>query len=153
MGSLAPLGHQALLTLRPPTGPVRTVLLTAVGPDDATVMGLGEGAEPVRVTRAALDARFAGSARVIWRDFEGLPPVLRWGFQGPAVVWLQRSLAELGYLDAPVSGDYDAATLSAVRAFQRGHGLLADGEVGPRTKMALYSALAAYPLPRLEGAG
>ena len=79
--------------------------------------------------------------------------MLRWGFRGPAVAWLQRSLSELGYRETPATGEYDSATVGAVRAFQVDRGLHPDGEVGPRTKMVLYRALAGYPSPRLAGDG
>jgi general secretion pathway protein A len=151
--SLARLGHLALLTVRAPDGSERHLLLERVGLESARLVGLFGDATPIEVQRGALDARASGAARVIWRDFEGLPPVLRWGFRGPAVEWLQRSLFELGYLETPATGEYDGATVAAVRAFQADRGLHPDGEVGPRTKMALYRALAGYAFPRLAGDG
>jgi hypothetical protein len=153
VGSLARLGHLALLTLRAPDGSERHLLLERVGLESARLVGLLGDATPVEVPRGELDARARGAARVVWRDFEGLPPVLRWGFRGPAVEWLQRSLSDLGYLETPATGEYDGATVGAVRAFQADRGLHPDGEVGPRTKMALYRALEGYPSPRLAGDG
>jgi general secretion pathway protein A len=153
VGSLARLGHLALLTLRAPDGSERYLLLERVGLESVWLVGLLGDGTSVEVPRGELEARASGGARVIWRDFEGLPPVLRWGFRGPAVEWLQRSLAELGYLQTPATGEYDGATVGAVRAFQTDRGLLSDGEVGPRTKMALYRALEDYPSPSLAGAG
>jgi general secretion pathway protein A len=150
-GSLARLGHLALVTLRAPDGSTHPVLLEAVGLEDARLIGLLSDGTAVTVPRGEFDARTTGAARVVWRDFEGLPPILRWGYQGPAVEWLQHSLRQLGYLGAPATGEYDGATVGAVRAFQTDRGLTADGEVGPRTKMALYRALADYPSPRLGG--
>jgi general secretion pathway protein A len=150
-GSLARLGHLALVTLRAPDGSARPVLLEAVGLEDARVIGLLSDGTAALVPRGEFDAHTTGAARVVWRDFEGLPPILRWGYQGPAVEWLQHSLRELGYLDAPATGEYDGATVGAVRAFQTDRGLTVDGEVGPRTKMALYRALPDYPSPRLGG--
>jgi general secretion pathway protein A len=150
-GSLARLGHLALVTLRAPDGSARPVLLEGVGLEDARLIGLLSDGTAVEVPRGEFDARTTGAARVVWRDFEGLPPILRWGYQGPAVEWLQHSLRQLGYLEAPATGEYDGATVGAVRAFQTDRGLTVDGEVGPRTKMALYRALADYPSPRLGG--
>jgi general secretion pathway protein A len=153
VGSLARLDHLALLTVRAPDGSERHLLLERVGLENVRLVGLLGDATPVEVPRGELDVRVSGVARVVWRDFEGLPPVLRWGFRGPAVEWLQRSLFELGYLATPATGEYDGATVGAVRAFQADRGLHPDGEVGPRTKMALYRALTSYPSPRLAGDG
>ncbi|MEN8183574.1 MAG: peptidoglycan-binding domain-containing protein, partial [Myxococcota bacterium] len=152
-GSLAGLGPLALVALRGPGGVDHAVLLDRVGVESVRVVGLLGDPTPVEVTREGFDTRVSGQARVVWRDFEGLPPVLRWGYRGPAVEWLQTSLRALGYLKTPATGEYDGATVAAVRAFQITRGLQADGEVGPRTKMALYTALATYPFPRLVQQG
>lgn len=149
VGFLAGLGHLALLPLRAPDGGERQVLLEAVGLESVRLVGLRDDTTRVEAVRGDVDARLMGVAHVVWRDFEGLPPVLRWGFRGPAVEWLQSSLQRLGYLESPPSGEYDGPTVAAVRAFQADRGLSVDGEVGPRTKMALYAALEAYPTPRL----
>lgn len=56
---------------------------------------------------------------------------------GRVVLALQRKLRALGYAPGPPDGVYGVATESAVRAFQRDHGLDADGIAGPRTRAAL----------------
>jgi peptidoglycan hydrolase-like protein with peptidoglycan-binding domain len=53
------------------------------------------------------------------------------GERGAAVTKLQ------GRLGVQKSGVYDASTIAAVKSFQRGHGLTADGRVGPATFEAL----------------
>jgi len=59
-------------------------------------------------------------------------PVLRVGDEGPAVSAVQR------WLGFPETGKFDRATATAVKTFQAGHGLVADGEVGPLTRAALF---------------
>lgn len=63
---------------------------------------------------------------------------LREGSRGSAVVEMQECLAQLGYL-ADVTGVYDSATVSAVKAFQRNNGLSVDGAAGNDTLKKLYS--------------
>lgn len=60
-------------------------------------------------------------------------PGLRLGARGPAVAHLQRLLLAKGYRPGPVDGWFGQRTLAAVRAYQRRHGLLVDGYVGPVT--------------------
>jgi general secretion pathway protein A len=148
--SLSDLGHPALVVLAAPDGVPRPVLLRSVDGDRVGLVGLLPGGEPYTASRQDFDARVAGEALLLWRDFEALPPLLRIGSRGPAVGWLQESLVALGFLDGPASGSFDAATDAAVRAFQSMRGLSVDGEVGPRTKMALYAELERYAVPRLE---
>ena len=56
---------------------------------------------------------------------------------GPKVKGIQRRLKELGFHPGPIDGQFGPMTHAAVVAFQVARGLLADGEVGPRTARAL----------------
>lgn len=67
-------------------------------------------------------------------DAPGAPPVLFRGSRGGAVKDLQR---RLGMADWQVDGIFGSGTQAAVRAFQTGKGLTADGIVGPKTWAAL----------------
>jgi general secretion pathway protein A len=58
--------------------------------------------------------------------------------------WARQALAAFGHADPDLA--------SAVRAFQRTAGLVPDGLLGPRTRMALY-ALSPGPRPRLTTSG
>ena len=59
-------------------------------------------------------------------------PTLRFGDRGDSVKALQRLLLSNGYF-VKIDGVYGALTEAAVKAFQSGRGLRADGVVGPRT--------------------
>jgi uncharacterized protein (TIGR02594 family) len=62
----------------------------------------------------------------------------------PAVLALQTALKSLGFpIDA--DGFFGGETETAVTAFQKMHGLEADGEVGPQTAAAIDGASAATP--------
>ncbi|MGH6762433.1 MAG: N-acetylmuramidase domain-containing protein [Phyllobacterium sp.] len=71
------------------------------------------------------------------------PPsgLLRRGMRSSSVTSLQRSLTALGYGLQP-DGIFGVATESAVRRFQKDHGLVDDGIVGPATLHAIESTLA-----------
>ena len=64
-------------------------------------------------------------------------PTLRRGSRGDMVEELQALLNAKCGAGLEVDGIYGAATEAAVRAFQNGHGLTADGICGPKTWKAL----------------
>lgn len=66
--------------------------------------------------------------------------VLGRGMKGAAVQSLQASLAALGFLVGRIDGDFGPKTLTAVRSFQRSHGLSDDGIAGLKTQAALVVA-------------
>ena len=76
--------------------------------------------------------------------------VLRVGAPGattsPDIKKLQKALLDKGFNPGKVDGVFGLATESAVMAFQRSEGLLADGIAGPRTLAALHQT-PAPPLP------
>lgn len=57
---------------------------------------------------------------------------VRFGAKGECVKSIQQHLADKGYDVGPIDGGFGKKTLSAVKAFQKASGLIADGVVGPR---------------------
>jgi len=80
------------------------------------------------------------------------PSALVNGSSGEMVVQLQTRLQALGYYQGALDGQFGAGTQNAVKAFQRQHGLEADGAAGPKTLAVLYSDQArpyqATPTPK-----
>ena len=66
---------------------------------------------------------------------------LKPGDSGAPVKVLQRELAQLGFSAGKIDGQYGTGTAAAVKQFQTGAGLTADGIVGPATLAALKAAL------------
>ena len=60
------------------------------------------------------------------------------GDKGSLVVEMQELLVKLGYL-SEVTGEYDSATVEAVKNFQRRNALSVDGKAGQETQAVLYS--------------
>lgn len=74
-------------------------------------------------------------------------PLLRRGSRGSAVSTLQARLTTSGFNPGPVDGVFGTGTDTAVRAFQRGRGLVADGIVGSLTWAALRRSTPVNPAP------
>jgi peptidoglycan hydrolase-like protein with peptidoglycan-binding domain len=62
-----------------------------------------------------------------------------WQESGPETVRAQQRLVDLGFWLSEASGDYGTTTTQAVMAFQKYHGLVADGKLGPQTAAVLNS--------------
>lgn len=67
-------------------------------------------------------------------------PMMRRGDTGPQVRDVQQRLEDLGSVIGDPPGTFGAATQAAVRAFQQGRGLFADGTVGSDTWRSLTEA-------------
>lgn len=87
-------------------------------------------------------------------DGGALPPLpfdtMKKGSEGDDVFWLQSKLKELGYYKgAFATGSYLDGTVKAVKAFQKDHGILADGIAGEETLNAIYADVLnpATPVP------
>ena len=74
-------------------------------------------------------------------------PTIQIGASGPAVKRLQRALRRTPNLGIVVDGVFGAQLKAAVRDFQQGAGLTADGVVGPLTWAALPHG---GPMPTLQ---
>ena len=74
------------------------------------------------------------------------------GNKGVIVRKIQTQLRAKGYMTSSVTGTYDSATVTAVKAFQQKNGLKADGICGPATQQLLFgsgmsAAATATPTP------
>lgn len=87
--------------------------LAQTGEPDAETLALLESGEAVTCHEYLVDLA------VEYAD----TPILQAGSAGDAVIWLQRSLKELGYFSGECDGVFGEATLSAVRRFQLANGL------------------------------
>ncbi|MBE9223885.1 peptidoglycan-binding protein [Phormidium sp. LEGE 05292] len=68
-------------------------------------------------------------------------PVLQKGTSGEAVRFLQQVLIAIKYQKDHFDAQFNAETESAVKNFQKAHGLKVDGIVGPKTWRALGDAI------------
>jgi general secretion pathway protein A len=117
-----------------------TCFLALLGLDgDAALVAVGMD-PPFRVAVADLDRLWTHEAIFLWRDFQGLA---RPEGRARTEAWAKDTLARLGYAGS------EADLSAVVGRFQRDSALIADGVIGSRTLMTLYS-LGPYPRPRLK---
>jgi general secretion pathway protein A len=114
--------------------------------DDVAVVAFGPG-DTLRVPREALERFWVHRAFVLWKDFEELGDA--GSKDGRLRAWVETGLKELGYLSDNIDLTEDAVKAGIIH-FQSSNYLSADGVVGPRTAMALYSLSKQYSLPRLN---
>src|SRR5438094_603209 len=126
--------------------PARAVALTGMS-DGRSVLVID--GSPTPVDAAFLDRHWFGAAHVLWRDFEALGRTFGRGWHGAPVARLQALLRRAGAYEGKETGQLDAATEAAVRAFQRARFLAVDGRVGRLTRIVLYAAAGGYPRPAL----
>jgi general secretion pathway protein A len=106
---------------------------------EEALVSIGDGAA-LKVPASQLDQLWTREAVFPWRDAQNLN-----GDRRRAEVWAGETLSRLGYARG--------ATLEAsLQEFQRDSRLVADGMIGSRTLMMLYSR-GAEPRPRLKTAG
>ena len=156
-GSLAllrRLDHPVALALnaadaRSGAAPLRWVAVVGFEADRVRVAGLMPGRE-VTIRVEEFEELWSETGIVVWERFERIPAILSHNDEGGGVVWLQRALNELDFHVEPPTGQYDLATLDAVKRFQSERGLIADGVTGPLTQIALFGRLERYPVPRLS---
>jgi peptidoglycan hydrolase-like protein with peptidoglycan-binding domain len=91
-----------------------------------------------------------GYGRPAYGDAAPMPGddgILRQGSKGNAVKTLQQDLNKAMGSQLEVDGDFGPATKAAVEAFQRKHGLTADGEYGPQSAAMMRAGLAGKSAP------
>jgi len=128
--------------------PVRPTyaVLTAMNENTAT---LAVGSKRETVSLSALETRFDGGFLTFWRAPRAWRDEVAEGDKGPDVDWLARRLAQLRGAKKPQENQpLDGATLRALREFQSGQNLKADGVAGPKTFIRL-NQLGGVQEPRL----
>ncbi len=152
LDNLRSLNHPVMMSMRTEFGGRRLVALRALDEDRASLYGVTER-DSLEVPVAEIENQWDGEALIVWETFEEIPRELSLGQQGQSVVWLQRALGELGLYAGAASGLFDDSTEKSVRVLQASALIDANGTVGPRTQMVLYSRLPRYDVPRLVERG
>jgi len=123
-------------------------VLEQIAPDLWAVAPAYQGRK--KLTSAELNGLGMRMALLPWVDFASIGYVAVPGIQGDNVRKLQFLLGLSGCPDIPTNGRFDALSVKCVKNFQREHGLVVDGLVGPRTLILLYHEAGGYKMPRFS---
>ncbi len=102
------------------------------------------------LSAAELNSLGMQMALVPWVDFASIGYVAVPGVKGDNVRRLQYLLGLSGCAGVSTSGRFDPSSIQCVKGFQRQHGLIVDGLVGPRTMILLYQQVGTYKMPSLS---
>ena len=132
---LARFDRPLILVLRADTASAGAVLL-GVG---AKKLRLDLAGDRYELDHEDLPGLWDGQFIAIWRQPADIPPTLKRGDSGPAVVWTRKRLAAFDGAAAtePPSAQFDAELETRVRNLQQRYGINADGIIGPETLFAL----------------
>ena len=133
------LGRPGILTLQRSDEPPVHAVLTGLNEQTATFQVDGQART---VPLLALGTLWRGDFATFWRPPPGYTGELADRAGGPTVDWIARRLSRIdGAPLPPASGVIlDPALKARLQAFQRAHGLRADGRPGPLTLMQLSHA-------------
>jgi general secretion pathway protein A len=91
-----------------------------------------------------------GSIYVLWKNILGYDFIIGYDADPEALLMVKRLLLRLGYLDIVPTPVYDQPLRRSIHDFQSRHQLVADGLVGPLTKIMLIREAGEIDLPLLN---
>jgi general secretion pathway protein A len=149
LGTLLRIDYPAALELSLPGIPGKR-FVSLVGMEEERLLIDPPIAGRSSLSFSEIEKYWSGQALFLWRDFLNLLKSASPGSKGDQIKQLQGLLKEAGTYNKPLTGVYNADTLSAVKEFQSSTGIEQDGIVGGQTLMLLYRSVDRFQVPRLR---
>jgi general secretion pathway protein A len=148
LGALLRVDYPAALELSLPGVPgKRFVSLVGMEDEQLLIDPPIEGRKSLSFSE--IEKYWSGQAVFLWKDSLNLLKSASSGSKGDRVKEVQGLLKEAGAYNKPLTGIYNADTLSAVKEFQASRGIEQDGIAGGQTLMFLYREVDRFQVPRL----
>jgi general secretion pathway protein A len=104
----------------------------------------------IETTEGEINHYWSGVAYLPWKNFLSISGTLPTTTNSDSIITLKLLLNELGYDNVEPNSDYDIQTRSVIEELQTKYGIIADGFVGPLTKIILYKTKGSFDMPRLS---
>ena len=104
----------------------------------------------IETNEEEINLYWSGVAYLPWKNFLSISGTLPTRTNKDSIITLKLLLHELGYRNVELNDEYDNRTRNAIEEIQTKYGILADGFVGPLTKIILYKSKGSFEMPRLS---
>ena len=104
----------------------------------------------IETTEGEINHYWSGVAYLPWKNYLSISGTLPTRTNSDSIITLKLLLNELGYSNVELNGDYDIQTRYVIEELQTKYGIIADGFVGPLTKIILYKTKGSFDMPRLS---
>jgi general secretion pathway protein A len=148
LGALVRIDYPAALELTLPGIPGKR-FVSLVGMEDEQLLIDPPIAGRRSLSFSEIEKYWSGQALFLWKDSLNLLKSASPGSKGDRIKQIQGLLKEAGVYNKPLTGVYNADTLSAVKEFQASTGIEQDGIVGGQTLMLLYRSVDRFRVPKL----
>ena len=104
----------------------------------------------IMTTENEINHYWSGVAYLPWKNYLSITGTLPTRTNSDSIITLKMLLNELGYINIELNDDYDNQTRNVIEEIQTKYGIIADGFVGPLTKIILYKTKGSFDMPRLS---
>jgi general secretion pathway protein A len=104
----------------------------------------------IMTTEDEINHYWSGVAYLPWKNYLSITGTLPTRTNSDSIITLKMLLNELGYNNVEINDDYDNQTRNVIEEIQTKYGIIADGFVGPLTKIILYKTKGSFDMPRLS---
>jgi len=117
---------------------------------DKISFGLPRENKVIETTEDEINRYWSGVAYLPWKNYLSISGTLPTGTNSDSIITLKLLLKELGYDKVELNSEYDTLTRRVIEEIQTRYGIIADGFVGPLTKIILYKSKGSFDMPRLS---
>ena len=150
LGLLKRLDLPAILEFYPPGSEEPGYLTLSQTDGDKVSFNIPKENAIVETAEGEINIYWSGVAYLPWKDFLSISGTLPSRTNKDSIITLKLLLHELGYRNVELNDNYDIRTRNAIEEIQTQYGILADGFVGPLTKIILYKSKGTFEMPRLS---